>query len=250
MKSLIASIFFFLLIATGTKAQEFKVSKSSGRLVINIGRVVVEGYSGNEIIFTSRSRDRKDDERAKGLKEINGLGLEDNTGLGINVEDKGATVTVRQLKKMNSPEIRIQVPKGMTIAYGFESQYGGEVAFRNVESEIEIAANYNSIELTNVTGPVTAKTIYGNIEADFDQNVKGPLSIVSVYGYADVTLPASIKANIKLSTAYGELYASPDLKIEVDRSLDDENRVNGKINGGGMSIDINSSYGKVYLRKK
>lgn len=88
------------------------------------------------------------------------------------------------------------------------------------------------------------------MEATFEQNVKGPLSIVSVYGYADVTLPASIKANIKLTTSYGELYASPDFKIEVDRSLDDENRVSGKINGGGMNIDIGSSYGKVYLRKK
>lgn len=27
-------------------------------------------------------------------------------------------------------------------------------------------------------------------------------------------------------------------------------KVNGKINGGGMGIDIRSDYGKVYLRKK
>lgn len=244
------TILLFLGVAVSAAAQEYKVSKNTGRLEIKIGKVTVEGYAGNEIIFSGKDRDRKDDERAKGLKEINGLGLEDNTGLGINVEDKGGVVTVRQLKKMNSPDIRIQVPKGVTVAYAFESQYGGDVVFRNIESEIEFASNYNSLEMTNVTGPATVKTIYGHIEASFDQNVKGPLSIVSVYGYADVTLPASIKANIRLSTSYGELYASPDFKIEVDRSLDDENRVNGKINGGGMNVDINSSYGKVYLRKK
>lgn len=249
MKNIIIA-FAALLITGSAWAQEFKISKSTGRLVINIGKVTVEGYTGNEIIFTSKDRDRKSDERAKGLKEINGLGLEDNTGLGINVEDKGTTVVVRQLKKMNSPEIRIMVPKGVTIAYEFDSQYGGGVSFRNVESEIEVAAQYNSIELVNVTGPLTVKTIYGNVEATFEQNVKGPLSIVSVYGYADVTLPANIKANIKMSTSYGELYAAPDFKIDVDRSLDDENRVSGKINGGGMNIDIGSSYGKVYLRKK
>jgi hypothetical protein len=104
--------------------------------------------------------------------------------------------------------------------------------------------------MINVTGPATVKTIYGHVEATFDQNVKGPLSIVSVYGYADVALPSTIKANLRLSTSYGELYASPDFKIEVDRSQDDENRVIGKINGGGMTVDISSSYGKVYLRKK
>lgn len=245
------SILLFLVAAVSAQAQEFKISKSSGRLEIHIGRVTVEGYSGSEIIFSSRDRDKKDDDRAKGLKEINGLGLEDNTdGLGINVEEKNGIVYVRQLKKMNSPEIIIKVPKGVTIAYGFESQYGGDVIFKNVESEIEVSCNYNSVEMTNVTGPCTVKTIYGHVEAEFDQNVKGPLSIVSVYGYADVTLPLSIKANVRMSTSYGELYAASEFKMDVDRTEDNENRVNGKINGGGMQVEISSSYGKVYLRKK
>jgi len=26
--------------------------------------------------------------------------------------------------------------------------------------------------------------------------------------------------------------------------------VSGKINGGGMKVDLNSNYGKIYLRKK
>lgn len=244
-------ILFFLAAFMVAGAQDFKVAKSTGRLDIRIGKVMVEGYSGNEIIFSSRDRDHKDDERARGLKELSGLGIEDNTGgLGINVEENGNVITVRQLRKMNSPEIRIQVPKGVSITYAYESQYGGDVVFRNVESEIEFAANYNSVEMINVTGPATVKTIYGHVEATFDDNVKGPLSIVSVYGYADVTLPGAIKANLRMSTSYGELYASKDFKIEMDRSGDDENRVSGKLNGGGMNVDISSSYGKVYLRKK
>ena len=250
MKQIITLALAVILMTGIAKAQEFKISKSSGRLEINIGKVTVEGYNGNEIIFTSKDRENKDDERAKGLKEINGLGLDDNTGLGINVEDKGATVVVRQLKKMNSSEIKIMVPKGVAISYAFESQYGGDVSFRNVEGEIEVSANYNSVELINVSGPVTAKSIYGHIEASFDQNVKGPISIISVYGYADVTLPGTVKANLKLNTSYGELFMSPDFKMEVDRGEDDENRVTGKINGGGMNIGITCNYGKVYVRKK
>ena len=249
MKSTIFSIALILAFSLA-QGQEYKVNKSSGRLELKIGRVTVEGYAGNEIIFTGRDRDKKDDERSKGLKEISGLGIDDNTGLGINVEENGNTIVVRQLRKMNSPDIRIQVPKDVTVFYAFESQYGGDVIFRNLESEIEFSSNYNSLEMTNVTGPATVKTIYGHVEATFDQNVKGPLSIVSVYGYADVALPTTIKANLRLSTSYGELYASPDFKIEMDRSREDENRVVGKLNGGGMTVDISSSYGKVYLRKK
>jgi hypothetical protein len=249
MKSISFFIILLLLVFTA-QAQEYKISKSSGRLELKIGRVTVEGHNGNEIIFSGRDRDKKDDERSKGLKEISGLGIEDNTGLGINVEENGGTIIVRQLRKMNSPDIRILVPKGVTVSYSFESQYGGDVTFRNLESEIEFSSNYNSLEMINVTGPATVKTIYGHVEASFDQHVKGPLSIVSVYGYADVALPSTIKANLRLSTSYGELYASPDFKIEMDRSQEDENRVTGKINGGGTTVDISSNYGKVYLRKK
>jgi hypothetical protein len=109
------------------------------------------------------------------------------------------------------------------------------------------------VELENITGPVTAKVVYGHIEATFSQNVKGPLSMVSIYGYVDVTLPATTKANLKLSTSYGELLVAPEFKIEIDKQGDLINysdRVSGKINGGGMDINIRSDYSKIYLRKK
>jgi hypothetical protein len=76
---------------------------------------------------------------------------------------------------------------------------------------------------------------------------------VSIYGYVDVTLPATTKANLKLSTSYGEILVAPEFKIEIEKQGDMvrySDRVNGKINGGGMSIDIRSDYSKIYLRKK
>jgi hypothetical protein len=251
-KSVIVSIFACFLTLL-TSAQEYKVAKSTGRLEINLGRVTVEGTTGNEIIFSSKSfKDGKDD-RAAGLRALSGSGLEDNTGLGINVADKGAVIEVNQLKKMNSPDVKILVPKGVIVSYSHESQYGSTVRFSNMENEIEISANYNNVELENITGPVTAKAVYGHVEADFSNNVKGPISIVSIYGYADVTLPLATKANLKLSTSYGEIFVAPELKIEVDKSGDMirySDKVNGKINGGGINVDIRSDYGKIYLRKK
>ncbi|HEY3404888.1 MAG TPA: DUF4097 family beta strand repeat-containing protein [Ohtaekwangia sp.] len=242
-----------LLITGWASAQEFKLAKSSGRLEINIGRVTVEGHNGNEIIFYSLDHDDEKDERAKGLTAVTGSGLTDNTGLGINVVEKDGVVTVRQLKKMNSPEIKILVPKSIIVSFAYESQYGGEARFKNMENEIEVSAQYNSIELENVTGPLTIKTIYGHVEATLGSTVKGPLSIVSVYGYVDVALPVTTKADLKLSTSYGEIFVSPEFKIDIEKQGDliaYSDKVSGKINGGGTSIDLNCNYGKVYLRKK
>jgi hypothetical protein len=213
----------------------------------------VEGHSGNEIIFSSRDYKDNKDERAAGLRAINGSGLEDNTGLGINVTQNGDIVEVNQLKKMNSPDVKILVPKGVIVSFSHQSQYGGTAVFKNMENEIEVSANYNSIEMENVSGPLTVKTVYGHVEANLSSNVKGPISIVSIYGYVDVTLPVAIKANIKLSTSYGEILVAPEFKIEIDKQgefVQYNDKVNGKINGGGMNVNFRSDYSKIYLRKK
>jgi len=250
-KLIVALLAMFFFARAG--AQEYKVAKNSGRLEIHLGKATIEGHGGNDIIFSSKNGHENKDERAEGLRAVNSLGLDDNTGLGINVTDKGTTVEVRQLNRTNSPEIKILVPKGVIVSFEHESEYGGEVRFKNMENEIEVSANYNSVELENVTGPVTVKSVYGHVEADFNANMKGPVSIVSVYGYVDLTLPVATKANLKMSTSYGEILVAPDFKIEIEKEgsmIRYSDKVNGKINGGGITIDLNSNYGKIYLRKK
>jgi hypothetical protein len=248
MKKLI--VILMVLIAAGTvRAQEYKVSKSSGRLELHLGRVSVEGHSGNDIIFKLVDNDREKDPRSEGLTSINSLGLKDNTGLGLNVSEKGDVISVYNLKKNNSPDVKILVPKGVIVALEHEGTNGaGELKFRNMENEIEISAQYNSVELDDVTGPLTVRTIYGHVEATLGAIIKDPVSIVSVYGYADVTMPASTKANLRMETSYGEILVDPAFNIDVTGN--DGDRVSGKINGGGVSIEISCNYGKVYLRKK
>ena len=239
-----------MLLSGWAQAQEFKVAKNTGRLEIYLGRVTVEGHNGNEIIFTSKDGREEKDERAQGLKMINALGLDDNTGLGINVTDKGNVIEVRQMKQTNSPDVKILVPKGIIVSFSHESQYGGEATFKNMGNEIEVSANYNSVELENVSGPVTVKSVYGHVEAAFNTNLKGPISIVSIYGYVDITLPVTTKADLKLSTSYGEIFVAPEFNIEVEKQgTRYSDRVNGKINGGGIPVDLSSNYGKIYLRK-
>ena len=71
--------------------------------------------------------------------------------------------------------------------------------------------------LTNVTGPMTIKTVHGDIEASLSATIKNPVSIVSVHGHVDVAIPVATKANLKLGTVYGEIFVDPDFKIEIER---------------------------------
>ena len=255
MKKIIFSTIAALLVTASSFAQEYKLAKSTGKLVISTPGVTVEGYDGNEIIFTGKEKDGEEDERAKGLRPVNASGLQDNTGLGINVVDKGATVEVTQVGK-GAEKIKIKVPKGISISYSFNKVMGNTTAtFKNIESEIEVSVQYNKINLENVTGPLTIKSVYGGIDVKFGQNIKGPVSLVSVYGYVDVSMSTATKANLKMNTSWGEILASDDFKIEIEKSGSadmvsySDNHIKGKLNGGGIDMTLTSSYGKVYLRK-
>ncbi|HEX5169108.1 MAG TPA: DUF4097 family beta strand repeat-containing protein [Cyclobacteriaceae bacterium] len=255
IKTLFVFAFAFLMVDR-LSAQEFKLAKSSGRLeIIEVNKVTVEGYNGNEIVFSSRDFSKEKDKRAEGLKAVSSMGLEDNTGLGLSVVDKGTSIEVRQLKKMDGPEVKIMVPKGVIVSFTHSSPYGSGVNFKNVESEIEISTVHNSVHLENVTGPMTINTVHGEINVDFNGGIKAPVSIASVHGPVDVTLPSATKATLSMSTTYGEVYVDPAIKLEIEKKDDKwvtfgSGKVSGKMNGGGLEISLTSTHNNIYLRKK
>jgi hypothetical protein len=254
MKKILATLILAALTSGIVYGQEFKLAKTSGTIAIKeVNSVVIEGTTGNEIIFVNKNHNDEKDERAAGLKPVSGYGLEDNTGIGLSVVDKNGVTEVRQLKKMDGPDIIIKVPKGITVSYSHTSPYGGDLEIKNFEGELEVSTLHNGVIINNSTGPMTIKTVHGDIEAKLPPTIKNPISIVSVHGHVDVALPATFKANLKLGTVYGELYVDPDFKIDMDRKEDDmivyNSNISGKINGGGTEITLSSTHNNVYLRK-
>lgn len=253
MKKLVLAAGMVVAFLSATFAQEYKVAKNTGRLDIReVGDVEIEGYSGNEIIFASRDHDRKDDERAKGLRAVSSMGLEDNTGIGLSVQVKGDVIEVRQLKKMDGPEITIKVPKGVIVSFSHTSPYGSDLSLKNMENEIEVSTVHNDVRLDNVTGPMTVNTVHGDIDVTLSPAMKNPISIVSVHGHVDVAMPVATKSNLRMNTAWGEIFVDPDFKIEFDNQgalVKYSDNLSGKLNGGGIDIKLSSTHSNVYLRK-
>ncbi|WP_219223348.1 DUF4097 family beta strand repeat-containing protein [Pedobacter antarcticus] len=229
-------IILFTLLAFSISAwaqKEYKVAKSSGRLNLNVTGAVVEGYNGNEIIFTIvNGREEPVDERAKGLKPLSGSGFTDNTGLGLDVNLNGQDINVNSVVKKQNGILHIKVPQNVKISFSNNStMYSSELLLRNLKNEIEVSATHNKIKLENNSGPMNIKAIYGSVDASFTNEVKGPISIISVYGLVDISMPASTKANIELGTSYGKLFAAEDFKVAVDR-----NRVQNKNQNQGGRV--------------
>jgi hypothetical protein len=248
---------FFAIVFLATvqlNAQEYKVAKSTGKLDIkDVNRVTIEGTTGNEIIFKSRNGSREKDARAEGLKAVSGAGLEDNTGFGLSVVDKGDVIEVRQLKKMDGPDVLILVPKGIRISISHNSPHGSDITLRNVEGEIEASTVHSGIILDNPSGPLTINTVHGEIEAKLSATFKSPISLVSVHGPVDVAIPVGTKANMRMSTVYGEIFVDPDFKLQVEPKgglVSYSDKITGTINGGGLEINLTTTHSNIYLRKK
>jgi hypothetical protein len=282
MKKQLILLCSIILIANAVSAQKaYKLAKTSGHLSLNLTGAIVEGYSGNEIIFSlPTAEDAVVDERAKGLRVINGSGFTDNTGLGLDVTVKGEEISVNSVTKDRSAILTIKVPQNIKVSFNNASTvFQSEVILKNMKNEIDVSTSYNKIKLENNTGPMNVKTLYGSVDAVFSSDIKGPVSIVSVYGYVDVSLAGATKANVELSTSYGKLYAAEGLKIALEKNSNEKSETNnngsfnfsnngsgvtitsnnssrssdsikGKINGGGADLILKSSYKNVYLREK
>ncbi len=244
-----------LLVATFVNAQEYKLAKSTGRLEISeVNHVTIEGTTGNEIVFTRRGYNKDDDERAKGLRAVSAMGIEDNTGIGLSVIDKGESIQVQQLKKMDGPDVTIKVPKGVIVVISHTSPHGDKIEFKNFEGEIQVSTVHSGVRLENITGPTRIKTVHGDIDASLSPNMKSPIALISIHGHVDAAIPLATKANIRLGTKYGELFLDPDFKLEREKAGEfvkySSDEFSAKLNGGGLDLSFTSTHGNVYIRKK
>ncbi len=238
-----------------TETRQHKVSFNSGTLEINgIGDLEVLSTTGSDVIIESEIEDHDHDERSKGLRSLNSAGIDDNTNMGISAVQSGSTLTLTQIgKDCNCNGVKIYVPRSVKISVNHKTVDGEQVKISGIDNEIIISTLYQNIDMENITGPVSVKTVYGGVEADFGTvSQRASISINAVYGLVDVSLPSNTKGNLELSASYGEILSDMNVQVEQNdgmRSLS-TTKVKGTINGGGVLISLKSSYENVYLRSK
>lgn len=237
------------------ETKQYKINFNSGTVEINgIGELEILSTDGDEVIIESDIENHDKDNRSAGLKSLNSAGIDDNTGMGISANKNGSTLELTQIgNECNCHGVKVYVPKAVKVSVNHKSVHGEYIKINGISNEIIISTLYQNVDLINITGPMSVKTVYGNVEADFNNvNQKGSITINAVYGLVDVSLPSDSKANLELSASYGEILSNMNVEVEKDgdlRSLS-TTKVKGTLNGGGVLVKIKSSYENVYLRSK
>jgi lia operon protein LiaG len=243
-----------VFVSGTTMAQDYKVSVQNtkdGKLSLSNfpGEIVIEGYSGSEIVVSS-NREMKTPEKAKGLKPVYGDGT-DNTGIGVAMEKNGNQVTLKCLLSLHHRgKYKIRVPDNFSVKADVGCERSGDITVENMKNEIEIQT-CQSIKLKNVSGPLVLSTISGDIDVTFSEfNKEKPISLATISGEIDIRIPANAPVNIDMSTISGAFYSDFDFSNNSkDLPQVGGSKVKKQLNGGGTDLKLHTISGSIFLRK-
>lgn len=235
--------------------KEIKVPNLGSKLLLKLDNVYIEGYKGKDVLITAKVEDNEGNERAKGLRVVNGSGLSDNSGLGMNIKTEAGVTEISMVGMPLEDSIRIKIPMDLplTIKGGRGAMFNaGVIELKDMRAEVEVSNTMGNVNLLNVTGPINVKVAQGDVTAKFVQPVKGPISLVAAMGAVDVAFPKNFGANVDVKSAMGNIYAADEFQFEKSteepRSTPMGNAVKGKMNGGGQDVILKTSLGDIYIR--
>tara|TARA_R110002073_G_scaffold279026_1_gene443095 strand:- start:373115 stop:373864 length:750 start_codon:yes stop_codon:yes gene_type:complete len=246
----ILTFFLGFTISLTVNAQEYTHSLEGIEWVKIESRanVTVKTHSNKQLLIKGRSS-KELPKRAKGLKLVGEAGT-DNTDVGFYVIKEGNNLIVRNLKKSEHAEIYLPSSQNISVITNWQ----GDIEIAGFLGEIEASAKLNgSVKVVDVSGPLTANTLNGTLDVVFTKvNQGSPITVFSTNGALDISLPENTPANVSLSTINGEIYTNFELRLPDKNGLRAiaTKKVSGSINDGGVNIQLKTTNGNIYLRKK
>jgi lia operon protein LiaG len=262
-KAVIILALFVIPLAVFSQMKKYEYTpkvKSKIEIKDLLGAISFKNASGSAIVIESDFNMERP-KRADGLKLLGSA--EDNTNLGLNVNEENGVVSVTGIvSKGRDYKYIISVPQGMAVNLNYSSPFvNGDIEIDNYKGVMEMNTLNANVKIANSSGPFTVNSVSGDIEVVFSGiSQDGPTSLATVSGLVDVTIPSSEKATFEVKSFSGDVYNNLDLKKMSKEGKDDRAEGLGSIksggdgdftlNGGGQKVILRSISGNIYLRKK
>ncbi|NID09661.1 DUF4097 family beta strand repeat-containing protein [Fibrivirga algicola] len=254
-------------------SKEFSLPNSANASVLAIyninGFIKVEGTSGSKVAFEvdKRMTAKTADVLAAGKKEFK-----------LQFEQKGDTVFAYIIEPFDSRPNRnrernnhvdydftldftVKIPKEMNIIVSTINR--GDVTVTDVAGALKVSNINGAIKMTNARGKTEARTINGNVDANYPATPPDQSSYYTLNGNINVTYPANLSADLRFKTFQGEFYTDyPEttmLPVEVTKNkeqkgdktvykLDKSTAI--RIGNGGKVLRFETFNGNVYIKKQ
>jgi len=208
------------------------------------GRVEVEGVEGATTVEVKAGK------IARSATETGAKELLPRITIKEDIQPDRVTV---ETEKMNG----IMIGAAFEVRYHVRAPKGAVVNVTTTNGGIGLTALAGKIIAHTTNGGVTAKELTGGIEArstnggvsiDFARLGTERVSARTTNGGVTIMLPDSAKADVTASCTNGGIIVSPDLTLAVTEQS--RRRLEGRLNGGGTSIDLQTTNGGVRIKPR
>ena len=214
------------------------------------------------------------------LRIVNSNGLIDVEGVdGSTVEvraeriAKGSTeaaakellprIVIKEDAKPDRVSIETERMSGIMIGAGFEVRYhvrvpknalvnvtntNGLVSVKGLAGKVVAHTTNGGVKGSGLSGGVDARTTNGGVTIDMASLGADPILLETTNGGVTLALPEKAKATVTASCTNGGISVGSLDNFEVSEKS--RRRLEGKLNGGGTSVELHTTNGGVRLRSR
>ena len=126
----------------------------------------------------------------------------------------------------------------------------------SIPKGVKVISNttYGNILVNPIYELEMVSATYGSITAFLgDRAIPHDLLLVSTYGFVDVSIPKNFAAQVEADVTYGEMFTDLDFNGQQKSVQNNQCRSNSSfkenLNNGSNRLNVESSYGNLFLRK-
>ena len=207
-----------------------------------------------------------------GRIEVEGV---DGTTVEIRAERiaKGATdsaakellprIVIREDIKPDRVTLETEKMSGIMIGAGFEVRYhvrapknttvnltntNGQVSVNALTGKVIAHTTNGAVKGTNLTGGVDGETTNGSVSIDMASVGADKISLETTNGSVTLMLPEKAKATVSASVTNGGINVGSLDNFDVTEKS--RRHLEGKMNGGGASVELHTTNGSVRVRSR
>jgi DUF4097 and DUF4098 domain-containing protein YvlB len=237
------------------------------------GEVDIQGTNGEQInISADVNMSGRNDAQLNRLKSGITLGMERFSDT-LLVYSKVAWIPERYLCKKNCHfnwssnedgefnfDFTVSLPEGLNVEAATVND--GDINIYDISGRISVDNVNGSINLEGVTDVVKARTINGELTAQFDKAPTVPGSFYALNGDIRSAFPDDLSADIDFKSFNGEFFTdfgftpsdlASELKVSESRSGTKyklEERSGISVGGGGVALRFETLNGNMYIKRK
>jgi DUF4097 and DUF4098 domain-containing protein YvlB len=212
---------------------------ASGELeIVNAnGRIDVTGAEGSqvEVVAERQARAMTDEDARKVLAEVQIV--EDIGADRVRLETKAPSGEGRRVEV----KYHVKVPASMSVRL---RNSNGTVEVVALTGTLNAETDNGTVSGRQLSGAVIASSTNGSVRLEVDGVAPGGIRAETVNGTIELTLPSSAEADVRATCVNGRV-AVDGLKMDGQETT--RRRVEGRLNGGGPKVVLETTNGRIQL---